>query len=266
VNFILESFPESLFPPKNPEDYLKRILLGSTEAANSSVIFTGLARNVGKYLPNYWARLCKMGSMFRDWSVVVVENDSEDNTVEQLKYWPKTTLLTQNFGWDKLGAGKDENRREKLAQLRNCYLDYISQQVCDYVVVMDFDLAGGFSYEGLMHSMSYDFDMICSNGLLFRKEDCVFYDEWALRLDNLEDKDKNLFLKERGLDLIPVHSGFGGLAIYPHRVFVEGHYSKEDCDHVTFHQRLSEKGFSKFYLNPSMINIYSPTLYTVLGA
>lgn len=263
MNFILESFPESLFPPKNKEEYLKRILLGTVVAQNSTVIFCGIARNVGPYLPNTYARLNRMGSMFKDYQIVVVENDSEDSTVNQLKYWGKTALLTRSFGWPKL-EGKE--RTEKLAEARNVYLDYISLHQADYVVVVDFDLMGGWSYEGLMHSLSFDFDCISSNGLLYREKDAIYYDSFALRLDGVETEgEKNQFLKERGSDLVPVKSGFGGLAIYSWEVFLESRYSGEECEHVSFHRKLIERGYTKHYLNPSMIGIYSPTLYYIPG-
>jgi hypothetical protein len=101
-----------------------------------SIIITGLIRNHGKpiihQLVTYWIPLLKHN--FKDFHIILLENDSTDNTrslLEQMKktYKPHITLLsfpysTPNFHQDKVSTLE---RTNMMATLRNQLLDHLYQ-------------------------------------------------------------------------------------------------------------------------------------------
>jgi hypothetical protein len=163
-----------------------------------------------------------------------------------------------------------------MAYARNKYLDYArrfaQQQRINYLIIVDTDLQGGWSYHGVLNSLGHkDWDIIGSNSLYYyTSEDKVvrlFYDSWAFRAlgnpEEIEDKTVNVFKFHRGEDLIQVNSCFGGLGIYkPHILYLNVDYTEDDCDHPTLHNALCEKG-CKIFLNPSQITLYNKTDYTL---
>ena len=66
------------------------------------VVIAGLARNIAAILPKTVARVERLGSCFRDYRVVVYENDSSDGTLAQLQQWqsrnPRVALLSESCG------------------------------------------------------------------------------------------------------------------------------------------------------------------------
>jgi hypothetical protein len=45
-SYLYKRFPESLYPPYEPEKYYSRILKGCEVAKSSSVMITGICRNI----------------------------------------------------------------------------------------------------------------------------------------------------------------------------------------------------------------------------
>lgn len=68
----------------------------------------------------------------------------------------------------------------------------------------------------------------------------------------------------RSLNLIPVISAFGGLAIYQFEAFKRGVYEggldegREVCEHVPLNMKLSSRGF-KLFKAPKLVNLNSKT-------
>ena len=82
-------FPEQRFPPPREwtESYRGTVSRGRAVMASSRVVICGLARNVGELLPLTIARIERLGNLFADYRVLLYENDSSDDTPEQLAQW-----------------------------------------------------------------------------------------------------------------------------------------------------------------------------------
>ena len=271
-------FPEDFFPPvQDSEDYYSRIELGKKEAKNTSVIFCGMGRDVGSVINTTISRIYKTAKLFKDYRIVLYENDSKDDTVEKIEKFSnldsKFTLISESretSNWKE----KDDHclglsRATELADCRNEYMDHISsmEDLDDfkYVIVLDLDIIGGWSYDGVLHSLSYlsldqpafdydtdefkvykSIDAVTSNGVLtepnniypiedramwHRLNDLLFFDIWAFRfydhpLIPTESLSNNNFMRiRRGQPPIVVESNFNGLAIYKTHPFMNFRYS-----------------------------------------
>lgn len=263
------NFPEALFPPKEEfrKDYIHGIGLGLQIIPTKRVLIASAMRDVAKNLQNTIPRIVKLGEMFQSYDICIYENDSIDNTPTLLKMWqeflPNLYVTSQTLG-TKYTQDKSLARRVNMANARNHYLNFLYNNIDKYdcLIVVDGDLQGGWSYEGIIHSFGY-FDMwncIASNGLLYRVSDKVFYDIWAYRPIVNTSTNFNLIELTRGQPIYRVVSAFGGLAIYKTKPLydIKLKYTPEDCDHVTINSRLG-----KVYINPSQITLYSPTMYTL---
>ena len=277
LNWYISQFPEALFPFS--VDVVKRmsshIAYGYDVMQKKSVVICGLARDLGKTAQYSVARLERLGSMFKNYRVIIYENDSSDSTLTELFRWqkrnPNVVILTEKLGNPKR-EGISNERKKEMAYYRNKYLKEISNYDHDYVIVYDTDLTGGFSYEGICHTFGcQDWDVMASNGLLFRPNkngdiDRFFYDTWAFRLPGQEEPkitEQNDIYYKRGDPLVRVDSAFGGLAIYKSECIKGTKYTNKDCDHVTLHDQIKKNGFS-IYLNPNQITLYTNTGYNIL--
>src|SRR5690349_13939112 len=83
------SFPEQRFVPQQKwlAAYTESVNRGWSRIAESTIVFCGLARNVGSVLPATIARIQKLAESFADYRVLIYENDSDDSTPAQLAQW-----------------------------------------------------------------------------------------------------------------------------------------------------------------------------------
>ena len=274
----LADFPEAWYPciKDNKKDYFDRIHNGYQKMRKHNVIICGLARDVNHSLPKMMARIERLGNYFKDYKVLIYENDSVDGTLEMLHYWqrinPKVEILTEQLHAPKWGPVQDTERMTQMAKYRNQYLNHIreKQYAFDFLIVLDMDIPLGFSYDGIAHTFSYDgWDVVGSNGMLVPPygnpiSNPMFYDAFAFRM-KVEKKPLafeaiNTLQFHRGEELVPVQSSFGGLAIYNKSGILAGaKYGGQDCEHVVLHQWLHENGFDQQFLNPSQHVLYSGT-------
>jgi len=236
------------------------------------VVIVGIARDNGNDLKKVITHIETTGSLFRDYKVIIYENDSTDNTKEILQSWEnrndRVTIVQETKGWGAAISAGGKNRYLVLAYCRNQYLKmwmtFPIFQKYQYMIVVDMDLKHGWDQDGVAHSFGYtDWDMICSNGIL-RGE---FYDTLALR-----DKRFSIFVDDLKQDLrdeldviayptvgplIAVDSCFGGLAIYNRSAIGDCLYQGYDCEHVTLHNCMVANNHSRIYLNPLQVVYYS---------
>lgn len=255
-------FPESFYPPVvNIKEYNARLNSGFLIASNSSVNICALARNLGNHTVRFLHIVSKIRSLFKYSNVIIYENDSVDNTRDILKC-ADIDLLSENLGLKKHDSDTSHERTVDMAYYRNRYLERVQQKYLDidYTIVLDSDLYG-YSYEGIIHSLSYQFDAITANGILYKDNQRLFYDTWAYRRLGHPGQhisgDINQLRYERGEPPIKVLSNFGGMAIYKTACLAGLSYKAGDCDHVTLHKTFP----SSIYLNPSLICLYSPHYY-----
>jgi glycosyltransferase involved in cell wall biosynthesis len=287
---VYSRFPESLFSTVGDAvEYNKRLLSGLEAASQSNVVITGLGRNIIDILDHTMARLYKTASFFKDCKFVILENDSDDGTSEKLrKYADKDKnifLIQEDTGHKHFGATKELERPLYLGGLRNKSQEFIvglsDFYHIDYVIVIDLDLEGGWSYDGIMNSLSYgEWSAITANGLYFREKrvtchgdvaveiERLFQDSWAYR-DYGDESLKpgeaiNLYRFERGEKPKEVFSNFNGLGVYRFEDMRKCKFSAEENEDGTvtnewaYYHREMRKGGCHVYLNPSMITLYSP--------
>jgi len=274
----LADFPEGMFPcgPADQHAYRRRVELGRERMRELTVVFCGLCRDVRLFLPRLVARLECLGSMFRDYRVVLFENDSKDATREFLADWqtvnPRVEVLGGTMGVARFPQQRSAARGEWLAACRNQYREHVAAAYAgfDHAIVIDTDLAGGWSYEGVADTFGADdWDAVGSNGLVRQSSSRPgrmkfrHYDVWAFR-PAVGTKarclvDHTALDLPRGAPLLPVESCFGGLAVYRMSCLLAAAYGGGDCEHVVFHDRLRCAGLGRQFLNPSQIVLYSPS-------
>lgn len=279
-NYWYSRFPESLFPcvdEKYIKDYRLNVCEGFAAMKESTCFIVGICRNIESNLPRFLARIHHLASYFTDYHIFLYENDSTDNTKSILKSLHShgysrlnIFVVSENFDSPEFIQNKSYVRRKYMAAARNMYMEYLED--ChipfEYTIVLDTDVAGGFSYEGILNSFGHisrqeDIAGIVSNGVIYQDNRRLMYDTWAYReLNDLRtDTEKNLLRFNRGEPLYELASGFGGLAIYKTRDLHKLRYDSEDCDHVTLHKKLIEKTGRKIYLNPSQVVLYNNHQY-----
>lgn len=275
---IYDSFPEAFFPIpiELNREYCMRLEIGERNASQSSVCICGLMRNSGTNFQYTKKRIEKIGSFFNSYKVFMYENDSSDKSAELLEKWSEDNDNVFHIS-EKLQNIKHEqnhslDRRIDMAYYRNKYLGFLQGTKFDYVIVLDTDLIGGYSYEGILNSLSFDFNVMASNSILMRYHnesnfvEQLYYDAWAFRKIGQETKHKdeevNILKLPKGGYPFNVNSAFGGLAIYKGDLLTSGKfkYTNADCDHVTIHKQMRQAGHS-IQLNPSQITLYSPSVY-----
>lgn len=269
------AFPEWWFPcslQARPA-YERRVASGRHRMRASSIVFCGLARDVAATLPEAAARIERAGAMFRDYRVVVYENDSRDETVAALRAWaernPRVAVLTETLDAPPWTRDQSPERMRHLAACRNHYLEHVGDRyrTFGHVIVLDTDLPRGFSYEGLAHTFGGDeWHVVGSNSVSVFPEglpptEPEFFDAWAFRhADGTTPPlaEVNRLFFRRGDPLVPVGSAFGGLAVYTMEAWRSGaRYGGDDCEHVVLHRELRARGFDRQFLNPSQIVLYA---------
>jgi len=229
------------------------------------VIILGCARDLGQVLTNTIARIEQLGLMFQDYEVVIYENDSVDLTKYALKGWeasnPKVKVISEEISDPINPPTRCLKRMERMAKYRNRLREEALKSDADYVIVLDMDLPGGWSYDGIASTFARkDWDCVGSNGIILKHGKALQYDAWAFReIGNekpLTGHYVNAKFWERGDDWLPIYSVFGGLAVYrmPTMRFC---YDGSDCEHVAFHRRMRNNGMGRIYLNPAQLVLYS---------
>ena len=230
--------------------------------------------------------LCKCS---KDYRVVVFENDSKDATKRLLESWASEDkerirpICKDTDGSKTIPKAKDvkvnryfcRQRIEKMAQLRNQYLDYVEQQgwSSDYLIVVDLDVAQ-LNLNGILSSFvsEVEWDAVTAFGystsprLRRRYHDTYALTKWGEQ--NIPQTEAMIarYADELGVlkpsdDWVRIYSGFGGLAIYRFNAVRGLRYSVIDNDdpmvevrseHVSLHKEMVDSGFDHLYINPAM--------------
>jgi len=264
-------------------DFKRLYDIGVDVWRDAEVAFVGLARNCAPWLEQNLARLEELAKGCSRWCLHVETNDNEDSTDQVLmnfcRAFPQATFTSQRLGRQQFTAEFAGPRTQALAEYRTACQRWVRENASpvDFVVVIDFDAWGGWSHAGFLHGvgalqMSPDAYGIASvsliempsvemkpDGTSQKGKAFVHYDAWALRLNDYWDDYtagfggwKHHWLPAPGSGIVPVCSAFGGMAIYDAHAYLKGTYDGSDCEHVTFHRKISERTGSKLYLDPAM--------------
>ena len=291
-NEIRSRFPESLYSPTDRVEYLKTLHKGLKVASKLNVMITGLCKNIAPVVHHTLDRLHRTGSLFNDFRILIYENDSTDGTSEILREQalndPHMILHSESTGHSGYESFSRELARPLyLGDLRNKCQDFITSledtHNIDYVIVIDLDLEGGWSYDGILNCFAYNLDewsAMTANGIMYREKSLtllgqtkteierLFHDTWAYREYGREDLEVcdivNLYRFERGEKPVGVYSNFNGLGVYKFEDIKGCKFGAEENEDGTvtnewsYYHREMRKKRKKIFLNPSLITLYSP--------
>ena len=261
------SFDESAFPcvEGGEEAYREAVARGTARMRGRSVVICGLCRDVFRTLPDVATRVERLGAMFGDYRAVFYENDSVDGTAAFLRHWteanPSIRSISERRGVKRFANVVSLERAAHLAACRNIYREFILEHFGDFdhAIVVDMDIEGGWSFDGIAHTFGQDdWDFVGSNGLItgpLGPGRPIYYDTWAYRTHPPDLSPTESLTVRRGEPLRPVLSCFGGLGVY-RMACLEAPYEGGDCEHVTLHRNMRESGFDRLFLNPSQVVLY----------
>jgi len=198
----------------------------------------GLARNCASKLPANIKFIESLSTYFESTTIVVVENDSKDNTRNILNNWAGSFTsvhlidgvvpATEKSVETTANPYYSVKRVSRLAALRNQYLDFLKAQAVepDFVLVLDFDV-DRISLEGVLDSFTREADWDVATAYGYSLSPTLlerYHDTYAL----VPLGEENILQLETGLkaiqrnwkqdiassELVRVYSAFGGLAIY----------------------------------------------------
>jgi hypothetical protein len=242
-----------------------------------SVIFCGIARDNAREIPAVLGSIMATGGLFGRYAAVVYENDSSDQTRELLFAWRDWMPCDIRVISEKHNIQKRPSLGF-LAYCRNQYLREIGKPEFDsytHVIMVDFDMGYGWSPAGVVNSFyQSEWDVMAANGIFTRMGN--MWDAFAFRTAELNEPYSrtkygpienywpviNTPAYQRiyppGTPLVPVYSAFGGLCIYRKAILDGLSYdeSSEDCEHVSLHNAIREKG-GRIFMNPGMTIMYS---------
>ena len=181
--------------------------------AQSNIAICSIVRNCGESLERNIPKVEKLRNKFKNSRVYIFENDSLDNTKEELRKWNKNydhvivkfedgkkeTIPTAKLmdtikishiiafqGWQRTGM-------QYLELLKNCDINI------DFMIVIDFDIIR-FDIDGLAHSFGLKdtWDVITANGYSFSKKltkGIMMPMLWWRLAKKIMDRQKRRFLK-----------------------------------------------------------------------
>lgn len=298
-DFLYARFPEDLFPPPQEDgsSYYSMVVDGHESCSRSNVIITGLCRNIIDILPQTAARLRRTADLFKEAKILIYENDSNDGTSEALKKEfsndNRVILKQETTGHKMYGKTRDLERPMYLGKLRQRCNDWIKDInkffSVDYVIIIDLDLDGGWSYDGILNSFGHlGWSAMTANGFEYKEKkiesdtgvkyleyERLFFDTFAYKKygswEVLDSEETNRLRFERGEDPFRVYSNFNGLGIYRYDDMIDckfGAHQNPDGTVINewsfMHNQMIKNGCD-IYLNPSLITLYSPTEYSNLG-
>jgi len=251
-----------------------------------NILVTGLARNTEGLLSTELKKIqIHLSVFFSEVKFLVIESDSSDNTVGELK---KIKTNTPNFEFISLGMleKKYPNRIQRLTKCRNTYVTEIRKnknyKSIDYVAVFDFDIRNNrLNLQPLNFWLSQE-----KWAAIFANQTGNYYDIYALRkkgwnendcfaeyrnlLSNLPSnlaKNEAIWKKMIKIPLtakpIKVQSAFGGLGIYKKEIFIRYDYEPrpnqiEQSEHVVLHYKIDRK-YGDLFIVPNLTNFsWSP--------
>ncbi len=253
--------------------------------ANSSIAICGLARNCAYKLSANIKFIDELRTCFKFLQVVVVENNSHDNTRAILDNWSVSySNLVILDGESRLADSISDNnvnpyysykRISYLASLRNQYLNHIKSDghAYDYILVLDFDV-DKISLPGVLNSFEQrdNWDVACAYGYSIspRLQERI-HDTYAMVLFGEENNpqqerpikqlQQDVRLNKISGSLLRVYSAFGGLSIYKAGLLEGINYQalknndprvEVRCEHFSICHQLQQRELTRVMINPQM--------------
>ena len=274
------NIPARLWHPHEPfvDACRERAEEGTARLRNANVAFVGLARNCGVRLAQNLGVIEHLAEQCGSWQLHIESNDCEDQTLDVLAGFAskhrQATFHYQMLGREQYGAEFAGRRTIALAEYRAACQRWVRSCAgdADYVVVIDWDMWGGWSPHGLLNGIGWLVELQGAYGMasvsLFQHDfgggvDWYHYDLWALRgvgqsrcyWDTYQNGYGGFgyqWLPAVGSPPALVSSAFGGLCIYRTEAYLAGTYDgTTDCEHVPFHESIAKATGQMLFLNPS---------------
>lgn len=227
------------------------------------ILIAGVCKNVDSFLPRVIENIYKITRHFSEYKIIIVENDSTDNTKQILDNWAweddnvilKTLDNIHNYVPNK------KYRTQYLAFCRNTYIEEITKlrnlgnltEISDYEysIILDMDdvmAKESFNEQGVLDSLNIlrnnpKIGALTANSLpkyydiwALRNNEC-FYDcwkkvFWSMQYEGLSytqgiEKYVTVHAKDysQNVDLISVQSAFNGLAVYRNEALIHCRYT-----------------------------------------
>ena len=231
----------------------------------------GTAKNCGKYLPQVFSNIEKIGSLFDNYKILIYYDKSADNTLARLlEYQTVNKRLFLYINESRLSRFRTHN----IAKGRNFCLNYIMKNVetYKYFIMMDLDNVNAKNCdEGKLSKYLKRNDW---DALSFQTSP-NYYDIWGLSIypfcfsyNHFNDSVKHytiiqkyidgILKKTKPGDLVPCISAFNGFAIYRTNKFKNTYYDgKVRYDLLAKHLLQAHK---KITGSPSLQFIKYPTV------
>lgn len=253
---------------------------GKNIAKNSRIAICSLGRNISKSFSSNSKNFEYIGEQFGDYKIVFFENDSVDNSRDLLTNWAtenKNVVLLDccNLGScdcklkTKKGYDIGWNSTERMSAMsdyRNKYLNYVKNNLpdYDYMLVVDFDLDGAASIEGIYDSLyQTDWDAIFCNGkfpipgtfglVLMTYDALAFVDinkDYKVKITNYELLKNYITINgKKDINMMPVKSAFNGCGLYKVNSIKNCSYDGNlSCEHANLAKQIYD-GNGKLYIN-----------------
>ncbi len=208
---------------------------------NETVLICGIVKNCEKRLNLNITHAIRTGEAFKDYRVIIYENNSTDNTKKILNNFKNNSKFIiesedidlnnkENFdlwAYTKITGSNHPCRIELISNARNKVIDLINNNEFNnfsYVIWIDMD-SNGWDINGIINSFlnKHSWDVVYANN------PNNYYDIYALRdnrfcfgpeiIGDLFWSQLPNFKINPNNDLIPIYSAFGGLGIYKKEIF-----------------------------------------------
>ena len=231
-------------------------------------VLVGCARSCAPSLDGVLANVEALGSTYDAFEVIIVENDSADDTRRRLRKFAQLRANVRLIEADGLDRSHPK-RTDRIAAARNLYMNAVREPHyadCDDLVVLDFDDVNCRRIDPAEFTAARHWLWQESNRRgVFANSTLFYYDIWVLRHPTWSPDDcwarvraaqatmgkeeaVRRYVAMRQIPIapatapIPVDSAFGGLGIYRRKEALEGTYAgldpegEEMCEHVAFNE------------------------------
>lgn len=252
---------------------------------NEKLLILGVGKNIAPCLPHMIRSIETLGEQFKDYHVIIYENNSTDQTADVLSLWmlqnPKVTIISEYLSPEQLHArtkshalrDKAPCRMELIAYARNTVLKQAMRDEYNdynYVVMTDLDFKHGWSVDDVIASFNCvdEWDCIAANGV---HGDRYHYDRFAYRDEQFPLGPELLgeeFWRVRleqpiafapGAPVKQVYSAFGGIALYKKASLKDCWYSGYVTDDL---MRLSDQIIARLKPDHLYFRIYTSLINT----
>ena len=247
-----------IFAQYNKNQYLCTEMMNMN---NSTLVIGVLARNCIDGLRNNISRIEELGGMFKEYHVIVYENDSTDGTKECIMQWVENNgnvvaicedlnqVTIPNKSKYILKPSKSEWRIQKMASFRNRVLQEVNKRFSpDYFCFLDVDIES-FSPQSVVEAMKKapdDWGALCASGHLYYSNPNgtdypanFQYDAYAFFPEGSKPEEMGRWVISHQCHLVSAwtaeelvrkqkfascRSAFNGLAVYKWNVIKDLHY------------------------------------------